>query len=185
MGEGSPVHFVLPFDGPVRALIHALKYDARTSIARVLAEVALPATLAVADGRVDAVVPVPLHGTRLRERGFNQAELIALRLARGLGVPLRRGLVRTKPTTTHTALGRRERFESTERAFAPLPSVAGERILLVDDVVTTGATLAAAARAARRGGAEAVIAMAIAAQKLPPLSGQTRRNRLTHAGGAA
>ena len=109
---GLPVHYFVPFDGPVRELLHALKYDFRASIAGELVSIVLPAARGVTRGRVDAVVPVPLHRVRYRERGFNQAELIARHLAAGLDVPLLPGLVRTRDTPSQTRMRRRERLAS-------------------------------------------------------------------------
>lgn len=168
VGVDTYVHFALPLEGPSRALVHALKYDFRTSVAKELAMVAMPVARSLASGRVNAVVPVPLHRLRQRERGFNQSELIARHLSRGLSLPLLHALVRIRGTPSQTGLRKRERQESMEGAFAPLPLIRGRRILLVDDVVTTGATLAAAARAALEGGAESVIAMAVAAAQAKP-----------------
>ncbi len=181
VGGDPPIHFALPFEGPTQALVHALKYDFRTSIARELAMVALPAVRSIASRRVDAVVPVPLHRVRHRERGFNQSELIARPLAASLGLPVLGALVRARATPSQTGLRRHERLKSIERTFAPMPPVRDRRILLVDDVVTTGATLTAAARAAFRGGAESVVALAVAASEPPPTPRPERRNRLTRA----
>ena len=179
VGGDPPIHFALPFEGPTQALVHALKYDFRTSIARELALAALPAARSVASRGIDAVVPVPLHRVRHRERGFNQSELIARPLAAGLGLPVLDALIRKKATPSQTGLRRHERLKSIERAFAPMPSVRDRRILLLDDVVTTGATLTAAARAAFRGGAEFVVALAVAASEPPRTPSPGARNGLT------
>lgn len=117
------------------------------------------------DWRVDLVVPVPLHADRLRERGYNQAELIAKPLAKELG--LRFGsylLVRTRPRPAQLILSRTERWTSVRGAYATREGarVDNLRVLLVDDVLTTGATLDACSRALNKAGAAAVFALTVA-----------------------
>jgi competence protein ComFC len=113
----------------------------------------------------DVVVPVPLHPARLRERGHNQAELIARPLARRLGLPLRGYLlVRTKPRPDKLHLTRRERWETVRGAYEVYERARVDklRVLLVDDVMTTGATLDACSRALRQAGASHVAALTVA-----------------------
>lgn len=113
----------------------------------------------------DVVVPVPLHHDRQRERGYNQADLIARPLARRLGLPCRSVLlVRTKPRPDKLHLSLAERWDSVRGAFAARPGkrVDNFRVLLVDDVMTTGATLDACARALRQAGARSVAGLTVA-----------------------
>jgi len=113
----------------------------------------------------DIVVPVPLHRQRERERGYNQADLIARPLARRLGLPYRAVLlVRTKPRPNKHILSLEERWDSVRGAFATRPGMKVDnlRVLLVDDVMTTGATLDACARALRGAGAKSVIGLTVA-----------------------
>ena len=114
----------------------------------------------------DVIVPVPLHRRRRRERGFNQAELIARVIARQTRLPLvPRLLTRAKPTERHRAgLDARDRARSVAGAFrVPHPrAVIGMTILLVDDLFTTGSTLSAAARALLDAGAQHVKVLTIA-----------------------
>ena len=113
----------------------------------------------------DIVVPVPLHKQRQRERGYNQADLIARPLARKLGLPYRTVLlVRTKPRPDKHILSLEERWDSVRGAFATRPGtqVDNLRVLLVDDVMTTGATLDACAKALRGAGAKSVIGLTVA-----------------------
>jgi len=108
---------------------------------------------------VDAVVPVPLHPLRLRERGYNQAERIARPLAKRLDLPLLPLLlVRTRPRPEQLLLSRAERWSSVKGAYAATPGARAEelRVLPVDDVFTTGATLDACARALFAAGAYAL-----------------------------
>lgn len=122
----------------------------------------------------DVVVPVPLHRDRLRERGYNQAELIARLLARRLRLPCRSVLlVRTRPRPDKLHLTREERWSSVRGAFAARPGsqVDNQRVLLIDDVMTTGAIVNACARALRDAGAKSVVSLTVARaarQGLPP-----------------
>lgn len=113
----------------------------------------------------DIVVPVPLHPSRLRERGYNQAAMIAQPLARCLQVPM--GpilLVRTRPRPDKLLLSRRERWETVRGAYATRigARVDNLRVLLIDDVFTTGATLDACSKALKDGGAKAVFGLTVA-----------------------
>jgi len=113
----------------------------------------------------DVIVPVPLHRERLRERGYNQTDLIARPLARQLGVKLRLDvLVRTRPRPAQLVLSRTERWKSVRGAYATRAGVRVDklRVLLVDDVMTTGATLDSCARALRKAGATEVFGITVA-----------------------
>lgn len=155
-----------PYDEAMVRAILLLKYQAVTPLggwfaARLAELIARQPELQAAD----AVVPVPLHPLRLRERGHNQAELIARPLARRLGLPLRPLLlVRTRPRPDKLRLSRRERWSTVRGAFAIRPGsqVDKLRVLLVDDVFTTGATLDACARALHQGGAARVAGVTVA-----------------------
>jgi len=108
--------------------------------------------------QIDAVVPVPLHRSRRNERGYNQAELLAGRLAKRLHVPMWSGaLKRTRKTTAQKYLGGRERQKNLESVFAlGRRSLAGKTILLVDDIYTTGGTAEACTRVLLEAGVAAV-----------------------------
>ena len=113
----------------------------------------------------DIVVPVPLDRGRLRERGYNQAELIAKPLARLLGIPFRSYLLlRTRPRPNQLRLTRRERWETVRGAYATHKTAQVDklRVLLVDDVFTTGATLDACSRALKGAGAAHVVGLTVA-----------------------
>jgi ComF family protein len=114
--------------------------------------------------RAEVVVPVPLHISRQRERGYNQAELIARPLAKRLGLALKpRLLVRTKPRPPQLVLSRTDHWKSVRGAYATRESsrVDNLRVLLVDDVMTTGATLDACSRGLKRAGASAVFGLTV------------------------
>lgn len=134
-------------------MVHALKYGRWTALAEPMAASMLPAARRLSDGVPAALVPVPLAPSRMRERGFNQAALLAERLAEATGNPVRDLLSRREHGVAQARLGREERQTNVAGAFVAGARPrgrggGGERVaLLVDDVVTTGAT-AAACRAA-------------------------------------
>lgn len=146
--------------GPVRKLVHDFKYGRQRHLRYPLAEW-LGETLNDArlrGRRFDAIVPVPLHAARERERGFNQATLIAELLALRLSLPLSPVLERIRYTTTQTAYDRAERMENLQDAFRLRKNrdVRRLRVLLIDDVLTTGSTLSECARVLKAAGAISV-----------------------------
>jgi competence protein ComFC len=115
--------------------------------------------------QADVVVPVPLHRQRERERGYNQAALIAKPLAKFLGLPYKSVLLtRIRPRPDKHLLSYEERWESVRGAFATRPGsqVDNLRVLLVDDVMTSGATLDSCAKTLREAGARSVIGLTVA-----------------------
>jgi ComF family protein len=110
--------------------------------------------------RFDMIVPVPLHPARERERGFNQAALLAELFARQIAVPLRLALERIRYTKTQTAYDRAERMENLRDAFRLRKNlnVRELHVLLIDDVLTTGSTLSECARVLKEAGAISVYA---------------------------
>jgi ComF family protein len=148
----------------VAALLRRHKYGLDQSLGRALAEY-LDAAPALEAGAYDVVIPVPLHRSRLRWRGFNQAALLGAALARRLNCPLDVAtLARVRSTASQTARDRAQRTRNVRDAFAVRrPSrVAGRRVLLVDDVMTTGATADECARVLRAAGARRIDVLTLA-----------------------
>ena len=143
-----------PYDGPYRRAVRALKYGARRDVARPLGR-SLAARVRAEGWPVARVAHVPLHPGRRIRRGYDQAELLARRVAAELGAPFRPTLRRVRPTRRQARLEGRARQANVDGAFrsAPVPPVP---VLLVDDVLTTGATTSACAAALRAAGARSV-----------------------------
>jgi ComF family protein len=157
---------------PVDRLLQQFKYGGRLAFAEWAAEelaTAAAGALAARDGadRPAVVAAVPLAPARQRERGFNQAHEIAVRVARRLGLPVVNALERTAGATPQAALRWSERARNVRGAFSCGRDVRGLAVALVDDVMTTGATVGEAAAALRRAGA-ARIETWVVARTLPP-----------------
>lgn len=154
------------YDSTMQRVMTLLKYSPAAPLGSWLARQVEPIIGAEPFLRkVNWVVPVPLDSTRLRQRGYNQAELIARPLANRLELPLATDLLRRlRPRPARQKLTRRERWETVRGAFeaGPAGRVDRSHILLVDDVMTSGATLDACAKALRSRGAEAVYAVTVA-----------------------
>ncbi|MGA4577493.1 ComF family protein [Limisphaera sp. VF-2] len=153
-------------DGVVLEVIHRYKYQEALWFEPFLARLLVRAAAGpVQREGWNAIVPVPLHPVRQRERGFNQAHRLAQWLGRATGLPVESGwLERSKPTSTQTVLSRDERQRNVREAFRVRRGavVSGRRIILVDDVLTTGATTSACALALRRAGAAEVCVWTVA-----------------------
>lgn len=174
-----PVRALFVLQGPGRDLVHALKYEGRTGIARRFAPwLAAASREAVSARRVAAV---PLHWRRKWRRGYDQAALLAAALVRERPALKRaRGLRRRRATVPQVGHRAEERRRNVSGAFiADSRAVAGQHCILVDDVVTTGATLAAVAVSLRLAGARPVLAVALAVSpaSLPEAAPTDRADR--------
>ena len=164
---------VYPFDGPLREAIHQFKYGKERARAAHLGLALLPLLDQLPGGEPAAtyrLVPVPLSAARRRERGYNQAEALARVLATPADWPLDTALVRTRATPPQVGLDRAARQQNVRAAFAWTgPPLAGQRVLLVDDVLTTGATANECATVLKAAGAAWVglvtVARAVEPQK--------------------
>jgi len=159
------------FDQAWRAIVHGLKYEGRMELADSLGR--MFANELGTQSVVDLVLPIPTNARKRRERGFGHAELIAETCARALGVPYcENGLKQTRRIPDQTRLSGAQRMKNMAGAFAVSDpaSVAGQTVLIVDDVMTTGATLREAARVVTGAGAAGVLG-AVVAVNLESVSG--------------
>ncbi len=151
------------FEGPLREAIHQFKYRPCRSLGKPIADWMVGHLLPIQS--VDLVLPVPLHRSRLRERGFNQAVLLAARLAEHFSLALcYDNLVRIRPTRPQVELTGEERKKNVSGAFGLIrpADIAEKSVLLVDDVFTTGATMNECASILKRAGAARVQALTAA-----------------------
>ncbi len=156
------------FSGPARAALHRLKYDGELRLVGPLADLMAERWRRSGAGG-DWLVPVPVHAQRRRERGFDQAELLARAVGERLALPVVPLLERAERTAAQHKLGKRERASNVGHAFGIVPTrrsqVRGRWLIVVDDVVTTGATLAGCARVLYEAGAAAVSGLALARER--------------------
>ncbi len=151
------------YEGALREALHAFKFSGKRALARPLGDLAVEQCVASLLEGIEAVIAVPLARERERERGFNQAALLAQRIAKRLGVPTRpRWLARVRATRPQSDLPAAERRVNVRGAFRASRAVAGRHVLVVDDVLTTGATLGECARALRDSGARRVGVLTVA-----------------------
>lgn len=149
-------------EGKIQQAIWSLKYENGRALAEPLGE-RLAAYFAGLAWPVDLIAPVPMHASRLAERGYNQAQLLAEQFAQQAGLPCAPHAVqRWRFTPSQVGLGRAERLENVKDAFEADPSLVQNRtVLLVDDVYTTGATLSTCADALLQAGATAVYGLTV------------------------
>jgi ComF family protein len=151
------------YAGPLRDALHALKFSGKRALAGPLSALVLEQCGALLGPHVDALVPVPLARARERERGFNQAALLAAHLAAASGLPSKPAwLSRARGTRPQTELTAGARRANVTGAFVTSRRVSGAHVVLVDDIVTTGATAAECARTLRAAGARTVGVLAVA-----------------------
>ncbi len=153
-----------PYDGVVAEAVKALKYGSVASLAVPLGSLMAERLWAIRE-TVDALVPVPLSRARRRERGFNQAELLARALAGCWGIPVLDGMVRVRHTQPQTMLDAASRATNLIGAFRwHGPDLSALRVGVVDDVATTGATIVAVAKLLCEAGAVATVGLVVARQ---------------------
>jgi ComF family protein len=160
-GESIDIISAALFAPPIREGIHRFKYEAQPQLAEAFGALMSEAWMAC-DVNVDALVPVPLHAARRRERGYNQSELLARVISRRTEVPMRSWLKRIRRTEQQAHLGAHERIANVKNAFIAEAAVNTKHVALVDDVLTTGATLAECATALKAAGAATVFAITLA-----------------------
>ncbi len=157
------IRSVALFDGVLRQAIHRFKYERLAGLAEPFGAL-LADYWRAAQLTADWLIPVPLHPSRERDRGYNQSELLARQLARQVNVPLSgKGLRRTRATAVQMTLNAAERRQNVAGAFECVEvRVRGARVVIIDDVGTTGATLDACAQAVLKAGAVSVMGLTLA-----------------------
>lgn len=154
------------YGGPVRDAVHALKYRGITAIAPAMAEEMSRNTFFTRT-KIDCVVPVPMHRDRLNERGYNQAAILAQKLAESQDFPyIEDALTKVRSTVSQVELTKHERALSLRNAFEAKYDFGGAHVLLIDDVCTTGNTLMNCAATLKRAGARRVSAVVFAKEML-------------------
>ena len=148
------------YDFPLDQMVHSFKYGQRLALATFFGQ----QLAALGDrGLADRIVPLPLHRERLRERGFNQALELARPVSQEWHIPIdAHSCRRTRNTAAQTGLGLRERLKNIRGAFACSTDLSGQRIILVDDVMTSGASLNECARTLKLHGAAEIIVLVVA-----------------------
>lgn len=160
------VHSLYNYQGLLRKTVLAYKFANKRYLAKLFAE--LLADYIVENGlhrKIDLIVPVPLHRTVLRERGFNQVELLADIIGKDLNIEVsKKALVKIKHTKEQAKLGRQDRIKNLNQAFKLKDKgiIKAKDILILDDIMTTGSTFSHCSQALRRGEYSSLIALALA-----------------------
>ena len=161
------------YEGALLTAIHKFKYHGKTGIGKALGNIMADFASGIWEmGTFDLIIPVPLHIKKLRERGFNQAVIMARELSKRFAVPLDfSSLKRVKFTPPQVGMGRKERSLNVKGAFSAVKprNISGKKILLIDDVYTTGSTLMECSRVliGAHAGAVAILTMARATGEHP------------------
>jgi len=166
----ADIRSIGPFKASLADAIHLLKYSDRRSVVKKLSEY-MEQSLAGAGHYQDAdlILSVPLHPARKRERGYNQAQLLAQALGKTLNKPCPENIIaRARHTQTQTKLNKQQRLENVKDIFTvKKPELVKEKsVILIDDVLTTGATIGSCARKLLEAGASKVLALTAAAAPL-------------------
>ena len=150
------------YQPPVNTLVQQMKFSNRLEYSTLFGHL-LAERLAAMDARPDLLVPVPLHHSRLRKRGYNQSWEITRSLARSSGIESSRTLCcRVRKTPLQTGLDARQRRKNLKQAFRVTADLGGKHVCIIDDVMTTGSTLNEMARTLKRAGAERVSGWVVA-----------------------
>ncbi len=154
------------FDDFVQTVIHELKYNRKMSLAKRLGVDLANAVLQDEDyAGADLLIPVPLHKSKQRERGFNQSLLLAKSIAQNTKIPVGNKIInRVQKTKVQAKLNATQRMKNVNEAFmvADVDRIKNKSVILIDDVCTTGATLFACSDVLRRAGCSQVIALTLA-----------------------
>lgn len=166
-GEFLEVAAALPNEGEFRHTLYRLKFQEEWGLAKPLGQL-MAQTVPEGEAPFDGVVWVPMSSKKLRQRGYNQSELLARALANELGLPAWELLSQVRETQTQHTLTRVQRADNVRDAYRAGKAALGKRLLLVDDIVTTGATLRACSLALYQAGARWVCGMCAASTPVEP-----------------
>ena len=156
------VHALLLYQEPVNFLVQQFKFNRKLEYSRLFSEI-MAEKMDALDKRPDVLIPVPLHSSRLRSRGYNQAWELARQLSKITGIPSSHKICqRIKKTPLQTGLKASERRRNLKQAFAIKQDINGLHLCIVDDVMTTGSTLEAIASVLKSAGAARVTGMIVA-----------------------
>ena len=151
------------FGDELRTAVHSLKYEERARIGSFLGKVLGERLHLKTIQELDYLIPVPLHPVKFRDRGFNQAEWIAIGVGKATQKPVQTGLMkRMKYTISQTTLNREERLNNMKQAFRITKDVTDKKIGIVDDVLTTGSTISSMASVLKDAGAKTIVALTVA-----------------------
>ena len=162
------------YDGNAKALVHRLKYGNAKYLANTLSQYLLDVLL-LADWKADCITFVPIHKSRKRRRGYNQAEILAKALSERVNLPCVNLLEKSVKTPNQAKLNRAERLENIKNSFSALQKPP-EHVILVDDVMTTGSTAAECSRVLKRAGAKVVYVLTFASVPERPLTDKHSQN---------
>ena len=170
--QKSQLHFKRAFsacfyEGKIKGLIALFKYKGKTALSKPLANILTDfiKQYRIPLQQIDAIMPIPLHSVRLREREYNQSQLLAREITKEFNLELdNHSLIRTKNTTPQIELNDKQRWQNVAGAFKlhKKQSVLDKRILLIDDLLTTGATCSEAAYVLKDNGAKEVYVLTLA-----------------------
>ena len=158
---GYPAYSAYRYDGAVRHIVRRYKYSGQKWLSTMMADILAERLTQMADSHFDGICYVPLHRKRRRRRGYDQAEVLAKRLADMTGIPFVTALRRVRNTKTQTHLNAAQRRINMQGAFESIMPVHGD-VLLIDDVLTTGATASECAHVLAEAGAQSVFVMTFA-----------------------
>jgi len=150
------------YEDEIITLVHQLKFSEKISFSRSIGEMLLKIFSGTGE-TPDCLLPVPLHPSRMRQRGFNQSIEISRALARKLAIPIEHGaIVRRRSTVAQTGLSAKQRLKNIRGAFSVVGSLNYRHVLIIDDVMTTGATVNELAKLLKKNHVERVGVLSIA-----------------------
>lgn len=162
------------YDGNAKALVHRLKYGNAKYLANTLSQYLLDVLL-LSDWHADCITFVPIHKSRERKRGYNQAELLAKALAERVDLPCVNLLEKSVKTPNQAKLNRAARLENIKNSFSAVQKPP-EHVILIDDVMTTGSTADECSRVLKRAGAKVVYVLTFASVPERPLTDKHSQN---------